>query len=392
MKSLVIITHGYPCRSRPIWLAFVKEIAHSLARSGVKVTVIFPHAVHRALRAGDPFHWTEDAGGGATVEVFCPRYLSLSSIPIGGWNTERLTLAGFCRAARRVLQRYLPERPDALYGHFLYLGGAVAARLGRESGIPSFVAVGEGNLCSKDPHGTLRALKDLAGVTAYIPNSSELSRLLQSELQVPQKRIGVFANGIDRRIFHPRDQADMRRKYGLPADRFLVCCVGYFTENKGPVRVGEAIRGLGDVGGVFVGSGPLPPESDNIFFKSTVPHDQIPEIMSACDVFVLPTKYEGCCSAISEAMACGLPIISSQGAFNDDILNNEVSIRVDPLNVDAIRQAIIVLKDSLSRRQAMRQAALAWAENFCIDGRAKDVRAFMESWTMSAEKRSHDDK
>ncbi len=391
MKSLAIITHGYPCQSRPIWLAFVREIAHSLARSGVQVTVIFPHAVHRAVRAGDPFYWTEDAGGGAVVEVYCPRFLSLSSAQFGGWNTERLTLGNCYRAARRVLLGHMPEKPDALYGHFLYLGGAVAARLGRECGLPAFVAVGEGNLCSMDPHGAVRARRDLAGVAAYIPNSSELSRQLQSELQVPRDRIGVFPNGIDRQVFRVRDRAAMRRKYGWPANKFLVCSVGYFTENKGSVRVGEAIRGLADVGGVFVGSGPVPPESDNIVFKSTVPHGQIAEVMSACDVFVLPTKYEGCCNAILEAMSCGIPIISSTGAFNDDILNGDVSIRIDPLDVGAIRQAIVGLRDNASRRQAMSQAALAWSECFCIDSRAKAVRAFMESRIPNSGKGSHDD-
>jgi glycosyltransferase involved in cell wall biosynthesis len=273
----------------------------------------------------------------------------------------------------------MPEQPDALYGHFLYLGGAVAARLGRECGIPAFVAVGEGKLCSMDPHGVVRARKDLEGATAYIPNSSELSCLLQSQLQVPRDKICVLPNGVARRIFFPRDRAEMRRKYGLPRDQFLVCCVGYFTENKGPVRVGQAIRGLADVGGVFVGTGPVQPESENIVFKATVPHDQIAEVMSACDIFVLPTKYEGCCNAILEALSCGLPIISSEGAFNDDILNGDVSIRIDPLDVNALRRAIIALMEKPAQRAALASAALSWSESFDIDNRARAVRAFMEN-------------
>jgi glycosyltransferase involved in cell wall biosynthesis len=377
MKSIVIITHGYPCKARPIWLAFVREIAHAFARTGLKVTVIFPHAVHRAMRAGDPFHWKEDAGNGAVVDVYCPRFLSFSSLQLGGWNTERLTLFGCYRAARRVLLKHMPEKPDALYGHFLYLGGAVAARLGRECGIPAFVAVGEGNLCSMEPHGAVRAGKDLGGVAAYIPNSSELSRQLQSELQVPREKIGVFPNGIDRRVFWARDRVAMRRKYGLPADTFLVCCVGYFTENKGPVRVGEAICGLSGVGGVFVGAGPVPPAADNIVFKSALTHDQVPEVMSACDVFVLPTKYEGCCSAILEAMSCGLPIVSSEGAFNDDILNNHVSIRISPTDINAIRQAIVYLKGDREKCSIMAGEAQKWAINFDIDLRMKRLRQFM---------------
>lgn len=379
MKSIVIITHGYPCKVRPIWLAFVREIAHALARQGVKVTVIFPQAVHRAIKGRDPFFRTEDVGKGVIVDVFTPRFLSLSSISVGRWNTERLTLYGFTRAVRRVLNRNLTEKPDALYGHFLYLGGASAAQLGREYGIPAFIAVGEGKLCSMWPHGKEHATLDLGGCTGYIPNSSELSYLLQTELKISSQKIGVLPNGIDRSIFYPRDQRIMRQKFGLPLDSFLVCCVGYFTKNKGPARVGEAIRELTDVGGVFLGTGPFPPEANNIVFKSVLDHDLIPEIMSACDVFVLPTIYEGCCSAILEAMSCGLPVISSIGAFNDDILNENVSIRIDPMDIADIRQAIIQLKENSAKRMEMSQEALLWAEQFCIDRRAHSVLKFMEN-------------
>lgn len=379
MKSLVIITHGYPCRGRPAWLAFVREIAHSIARQSVKVTVIAPLAVHRALIGRDPFRATEDAGDNATVEVFRPRFLSLSSVRLGKWNTERLTLAGNYRAARHVLHRHLHYRPDALYGHFLYLGGAVAVRLGKENRIPSFPAVGEGRLCSIWPHGAKHARRDLADATAFLANSTELGTLLQTELGFPAQKVGVFPNGVNRRIFYPRDRAAMRRKYGLPTDVLLVCCVGYFTENKGPARVGEAIRGLPGIAGVFVGSGPVPPVADNIAFCATVPHEAVPEILSACDVFVLPTTYEGCCSAILEAMSCGLPVISSTGNFNDDILNNQVALRIDPMDISAIRNSIIRLQQDRMLRETMGRAALEWAARFDIDRRAQNILSFMQA-------------
>lgn len=380
MKSLVIFTHGYPCNVRPVWLAFVREIAHSIARQGVQVTVISPIALHRALIGGERFRTIEKAEQGVSIEVLRPRFLSFSSFRIGALNTVNLTLDAYYRAMKKALDYHLRHnKPDALYGHFLYFGGAVAVRLGKEYGIPSFSAVGEGRLCSVDAFGEEHARRVFADATGFLANSSELGHLLKTKLYISPAKVAVFPNGINRSLFYPRDRATMRLKYKLPQDRFLVCCVGYFTENKGPVRVGEAIRGLSDVCGVFVGTGPIPPESDNIVFKRELSHDLIPEIMSACDVFVLPTKYEGCCSAILEAMACGLPIISSQGAFNDDILNDEVSIRVDPLDVGAIRNAIIELKNNSELLSRMTSAALQWSENFDINERARRILSCMES-------------
>jgi hypothetical protein len=69
-----------------------------------------------------------------------------------------------------------------------------------------------------------------------------------------------------------------------------------------------------------------------------------------------------------------------------------VSIRIDPLDINAIRQAIVDLKQNDARRETMSRAAVTWSERFCIDNRAKAVRAFMGSRVPLAEKRSRDDR
>ena len=91
---------------------------------------------------------------------------------------------------------------------------------------------------------------------------------------------------------------------------------------------------------IFIGSGEQTPEIDGILFCGKLPHDQIVHYLNAADVFVLPTLAEGCSNAIIEAMACGLPIISSDLPFNDDILDAENSIRVNSLDVESIAEAI----------------------------------------------------
>jgi glycosyltransferase involved in cell wall biosynthesis len=245
-------------------------------------------------------------------------------------------------------------------------------------GIPSFPMVGDGQLNSVRPFGLARARRHFSEATAFLPNSSAIARLLQDEMGVSEDRIGVFPNGIDHRVFFARDRMAMRAARGLPQDRFLVICVGHQDEQKGPCRVGEAIRGLAGVSGIFLGSGPNPPRADNIVFNAPVPHAQVPEWLSAADALVLPSTYEGSCNAALEAMACGLPVISSEGAFNDDILNPEVSIRVDPMDVAAIRAAIIRLRDNPDLRAKMGRAALRWSERFDVDQRARAVLAFME--------------
>lgn len=377
MTNLVVIPSRYPCALHPTWHVFVREIAHAFARQGLNVSVVAPLPVHRAWRGGDAYRSEEDAGDGARVTVYRPRYLAWSSKTIGPWNTFALTLAFFWRAALRCAQR-LPTTPDAIYSHFLYPAGAAAVRVGTHLGIPAFLGVGEISLDTMNELGIARAQRELASARGYLANSTHLARLLQERLGVPASRIGVFPNGIDPRRFRPLDRQAMRAKHGLPPDRMLVGFVGGFEERKGPRRVAEAMGTGCGVSGVFIGVGNEPPSGENVAFCRRLPHDQVPELLSACDVFALPTTDEGCCNAVLEAMACGLPVISSNGAFNDDILSPEMSIRVDPMDVPAIRAAILRLRDDLGLRQGMSRAALAWSKQFNIDQRAQRMLAFMD--------------
>jgi glycosyltransferase involved in cell wall biosynthesis len=379
IESLAVIAYRYPCNLHPTWHLFVRQIAHSFARQGVEVAVLSPLSFHRAWRGRDPFRTTEDAGDGAAVTVYRPRFISMSSKRVGKWNSFALTVAGIRRAVKRVMHRELGRMPDAIYGHFLYPAGAVAVSLGREMGIPAFPAAGEISLDTVDELGTERARTDLAAATGFIANSNHLARLMSRRLGIETNRIAVFPNAVNRRVFFPRDRSAMRQKYGLPARRFLVAFVGSFEERKGPRRVAEAIRGTDRVAGVYIGDGEQPPAGAQVAFCRRVPHEDVPEILSACDVFALPTTDEGCCNAILEAMACGLPVISSNGPFNDEILNDEVSVRLEPLDVLGLRAAITCLRDTTETLCQMSRAALAWAAQFDIDQRAQRILKFMEA-------------
>jgi glycosyltransferase involved in cell wall biosynthesis len=139
----------------------------------------------------------------------------------------------------------------------------------------------------------------------------------------------------------------------------------------------EAVDDLDDVGCLLAGSGPLIPSGRNVLYCERTSHERIPEILSAADIFVLPTLIEGSCNAIVEAMACGLPIVTSAGEFNDDLVDDSVSIRIDPMDVLSIRQAIIDLRDNPVRRRQMAQAALIRSERFDIERRAQGICTFM---------------
>jgi len=381
ITHLVVVTGGYPSPAAPTHTPFVKQFAHAVARQGVRCTVVHPVAAHDGVnRKGYPFRTVEPAGDGASVEILRPLFLSLSArasfARFGRLNPGIVTLANFTAAVRRTLKaRNL--HPDALYGHFLYLAGVAAIKVGNMMRIPAFPGVGEGEFWTVRNFGKARLQQDICHASAFTANSTVLKKMLHSELAIPPSKIGVFPNGIDNTIFHPRDKAQLRQQYGLPQNLFLTVYAGNYLFKKGAVRVAEAIGGLAGVGGIFMGQGPMPPKGDNIVFNARVPHAQVPELLCAADVFVLPTLVEGSSNAIVEAMACGLPVVSSTGAFNDDLLSPDMSIRVDPMNVQAIRDAILTLRDNPGFRARMAEAALKQSRRFDINERARRILDFM---------------
>jgi len=189
--------------------------------------VVCPLPIHR--------WWKERSAGKAPaparrdsgeITVLRPCYLSLSARQLGPVNTAVATQALFERAVRRAVAR-LDVPPDAVYGHFLYPAGAAAVRAGRRLGIPSFVAVGESSFWSTRAVGLERARRDYQHVSGVVAVSSLLRRELIARLGISEEKIRVFPNGVALDRFFPRDRQAMRKKFDLPADRFLVakgCC------------------------------------------------------------------------------------------------------------------------------------------------------------------------
>ncbi|MCS3173146.1 glycosyltransferase [Bacteroides thetaiotaomicron] len=86
---------------------------------------------------------------------------------------------------------------------------------------------------------------------------------------------------------------------------------------------------------------------------------------------------EGRSNAIVEAIACGLPIISSNLPFNDDILDSSNALLVNPESVDDIASAIKQLMDNSDLRQKLAEGSKEKAKSLRIEFRAKKIIEFI---------------
>lgn len=361
----------YPNKYSSSDQVFVKMLVDEFARQGHECVVVCPFNTfhYRHISKGK---YTYSVGNN-TVRVICPNYISASNLTIGKFNvSEYLHLKAIDHALNK-----LDFRPDVIYCHF-WKQGFKAFKYARKHDIPMIVASGECEIFIKNHDGRLDDFaKYVKGVICVSTKNMEES--VAVGLTSPEKCY-VVPNSIDNSLFKKLCKSECRKKLDFPQDKFIIAFVGWFANRKGSLRVSEAVSKIeeSDVYSIFIGSGDEVPSCKNILFTGKVNHDDIPLYLSAADAFVLPTLQEGCCNAVIEAMACGLPIVSSNLPFNWDVLNSENSIMVDPMNVEEIKSAIIKLRDDHALRNKLSNGALRSAADLTISERAKKIIDFIQ--------------
>lgn len=372
MKICIVAT-DYPGSQHPR-MEFVKQVVDEWAKNGHECVVIAPFCQRNFPSVDLPYDEYQDIEGGKKVRVIRPRYRDYKNLSVGIFN---LYYAFHGRAVAKGLRR-MKFQPDFIYCHF-WSNALEAFPYAKRKRIPLFVAAGEAVVPTKYRYTIFNKFRNYVRACICVSSKTK-NECLASNLITPEK-LTVIPNAINPNLFYKTDKSICREKLGFPQDSFIVAFTGAFCSRKGPIRTASAIEKLkdSDVYSLFIGRGDEDPQCERILYKGCLAHEQINEYLSAADIFVLPTRNEGCCNAIIEAMACGLPVISSNLPFNWDVLNEDNSIMVDPNNVDEIKDAIQKLKADADLRDRLSAGALKTAANLTIEKRAKKILEFIES-------------
>ena len=369
--NIVIISYDYSDERRTAY-AFVAQLVEQWARQGHNCWVIAPYSIvaNRCFHAAKEVIRHEGKG---SITIFRPNFLSASNIKI---RNKRISWVMHEWAVERAL-KWLPCKPDVIYGHF-WERAHEGFRYAKENGIPLFVATGESDISKMISQW--KDKKDfcnyVSGVICVSTKNKQESITLGLTDEIKCK---VIPNAVNKELFHEQDKSSRRHELGISENDFVIAFVGWFNERKGSTRVAEAIKQVGGgVKSLFIGKGELDPQCDGILYKGMLPHEKVSQYLGTADCFVLPTLHEGCCNAVVEALACGLPVISSNLPFNWDILNETNSIMVNPNSIDEIADAIRTLRDDHSKRTLLAKGALKSVENLAIDQRAENIIKFIE--------------
>ena len=372
--KICFITNKYPNIVEPNAIVFLQQLVMAIAKKGVECKVICPVPVNLNRKYNQLPAMKVEKYDGAQVEVYFPRYFGLGQRDILCFNPAKITTHFFTKAVEKVIDSW-DCKPDIYYAHFVTPAGITAAKLGRKHGIPAFMAYGEATLNTINHYGKKAVAKELGTLAGVIAVSSQNKEMI--EPFVPKGITEVFPNSIDDTLFYKHDKNLARSKWNIDPNDFIVAFVGSFDERKGINRLSDAVDRVEGVKVICAGKGALEPKTDKCVFKGPVLHSELPLFLSAADVFVLPTRNEGCCNAIIEAMACGLPIVSANLPFNDDVLDETNSIKIDPNSVDEIVEAIQKLKDDVDLRLQLSNGGLKRAENLTLEKRAENILSFI---------------
>lgn len=231
------------------------------------------------------------------------------------------------------------------------------------------------------------------GCRRIIANSRMVREEILRYYGTPAGAIEVIYTGVDLGRFHPprseAARAGLRAERGVGSEDRVLLFVGSGFERKGLRFLIEAagrLRGLRGLRLWVLGRGdPRRPRAlaeglglaDRVHFAGPVPDPE--RWMAAADLFVLPTIYDPFSNACLEALACGLPVVTTAGNGAAEVLEEgqSGSVLPDPSDVEGLagRIAEFLRPD---RRDERRAAARAAAERFPAEGHVKEVLALYE--------------
>lgn len=218
---------------------------------------------------------------------------------------------------------------------------------------------------------------------SFVALNTEIANTLMQDWQVPQSRVIRTPNGVE--LPQACINSPLRRKYrerlNLPIDIPLIVQVGSLREVKNPALAIQALNTLIKSGSkvklILLGDGPLRPDlehqvshyglNEHVAFMGQVTN--VIEYLYAANVFLLPSLIEGLSNALLEAMAVGLPCITSDIPGNRQVIQHGVDgLLFESNSAEALANTVSqVFNDPKFAAQLGHQARIKIEQEYSIE-------------------------
>lgn len=238
---------------------------------------------------------------------------------------------------------------------------------------------------SRGLYNRLAVARSARLASRIIADSQATAEDLIEFLRVDQSRIDVIPLGVDE-AYRPVPnetqaevkadvKAEVRKKYGLPESFFLF--VGTLEPRKNITRIIQAWSTIADnceYDLVIAGREGWKVESirkaaaqsvqtARIHFTGFIEQDDLPALLATAHAFVWPSLWEGFGLPPLEAMACGVPVLTSNRSSLPEVVGDG-ALTVDPLSVEAIAEGMMRIAKEDGLRSELRAKGLARAAQF----------------------------
>ena len=358
--KILFITAWYPTEENPVSGIFIREHAKAVSLSGDEVIVLYGERSKARMKGVYKVSDTIEEGI-RTIRIFYfPSPFRTINYFIYLWgminHSKKLIESGF--------------KPRVIHAH-IFSAGVPAIIVGKFYKIPVVIT----EHWSGFPQKQLKWIE--SKIARFAMNHSRcilpVSRSLQRGIEAYgiKGRFQIIPNVVDTALFYPVD----KDQKGVHAKRILF--VGSLKPIKGLPFLFHALAQLPQRTDHWqldiVGDGPARREcehlvaelrlTERVTFHEFKAKPQVAELMRQADLFVLPSLWENLPCVIIEAMASGLPILSTVTGGIPEIFDEELGILVPPGDINKLSAALSDMMGSLDKfdRQKIARRALAFS-------------------------------
>jgi len=296
-----------------------------------------------------------------------------------GFRIEALSLersvspTAHWRAFRELLRLFRAERPDLVHAH-MPISGFLARMAAWWAGVPRIAYTGHGfwfNFPGSWPRSVVGfAMEWLAArVTGTFLTVSEAEASDARRLFIHRKAIAV-GNGRDPARFRsdPTARRRLRSELGVPDDQVVVLAVSRLVWHKGYPELAVAMRDVPDAALWVAGERLVSdrgPDMQALLCSAGLGkrlrllghREDVPDLMAAADIFVLPSRFEGLPMSVIEAMLTGLPVIAANvRGPAEQVVHEQTGLLVPPGDASSLTAALQRLSADRALRERMGEA------------------------------------
>jgi glycosyltransferase involved in cell wall biosynthesis len=252
---------------------------------------------------------------------------------------------------------------------FLYRGNVLGRLCGRLAGVPVIVSTQQSIDAWKGPFWGMVDRVSARWCDLIIANSAAAKTALVDDVSIPAAKIQIIYNGLDpAAVAVTGTKEAIRTTLGLPPDAPVIVTVARLHTEKGVDYLPAIAAKTPGTHFLLVGDGPEKERLARLIDQTPGLAGRlhllgwridIPRLLKAADIFLLPSREESFPQAVLEAMALGLPTVAADVGGVRELVEEEITGRLVPAgDCDAFATALrSLLHDSTAARR-MGQAAL----------------------------------